>query len=174
MKLPKTFTETIKTIKSVLIIFGLPTILYYAYQIHLEQLKAKDLQIEILKARVESLQDGQVNVIWDKYKSLKEFSEAEMEDLNNKLNKTTTLNDSLKKYIAGPILVDKNRISLTEKQAKGIIIDLIEGDRDKELLKLSNQMENALNDIIKEKDKMIRVQKSIISNQSKIIKLSKN
>ena len=95
----KKISKFVKNAKNFFIVLGLPIVLYYAYQIHQEQLKNKDIQIDLLKTRVENLQDGQINEVWDKYKSLKEFSEVERTEFKNKLKKEKNLNDSLKRYL---------------------------------------------------------------------------
>ncbi|CAD0009792.1 hypothetical protein [Flavobacterium salmonis] len=83
----KKISKFVKKVKDFFIVLGLPVVLYYAYQIHNEQLKNKDIQIDLLKTRLENLQDGQIDEVWDKYKSLKEFSEEERKEFKTNLIK---------------------------------------------------------------------------------------
>jgi len=180
----KKIVKFVKNAKNFFIVLGLPVVLYYAYQIHEEQLKNKDLQIDLLKTRVENLQDGQINEVWDKYKSLKEFSEVERADFKDKLKKEKNLNDSLKKYFSGATIDNKNRVVLTLQIAKKITIDLIEGDKNKQLVKTYIEMEKNSKKIIslkesmindlklmnKSNEKMISQQKRIIELQDKLLK----
>lgn len=184
MKLSKKIINTINTIKNFFIIIGAPAILYFAYQIHTEQLNNKNIQIELLESRIENLKDGQINEVWDKYKSLKEFTEFERKELKSKLEKQEILTDSLKKYISGAIVYDKNRIILTKEQARKIIIDLVEGDLNKKKVNIFNKIEankdqiiknqeaiiNNLKINLKENEKFIEKQNKVINMQDKIIK----
>ena len=179
----KKIVKFVKNAKNFFIVLGLPVVLYYAYQIHEEQLKNKDLQIDLLKTRVENLQDGQIDEVWDKYKSLKEFNEAERAEFKDKLKKEKNLNDSLKKYFSGATIDNKNRIVLTLEVAKKITIDLIEGDKNKQLVKtyidmdqnskkrisISNSMINNLRQMNQSNEKVITQLKKVIEIQDKLL-----
>ncbi|CAD0009794.1 hypothetical protein [Flavobacterium salmonis] len=84
----------------------------------------------------------------------------------------------MKKYLSGAILFDKNRIVLTTEQARKIMIDLIDGDTNKKILKLSNERESNLNKIIslnnsqiKDLKLMLKNDELLINEQKKIIKM---
>ena len=165
----KKISKLVEKAKNVLILLGLPIVIYYAYQIHNEQLKNKDIQTDLLNTRLATLQDGQINEVWDKYKSLKEFSEVERQEFKNILINEKKLNDSLKTYLSGAILFDKNRIILTTEQARKIMIDLIDGDTNKKILSLSNEKEINLNKIINLKSSQIKDLNQIIKNDEVLI-----
>lgn len=170
MKNMKNIRKIIKILKNIFILIGLPTIFIYVNQMRSEQMKSKDQEIALLKTRVETAQDSQVDGVWEKFKSLKEYSETEIKDLNIKLNESNVLNDSLKKYISGPFLMENNRVILTKAQAKAVIIDLITGDKNGELVHIYEKMEKNHKSVIKNKDDIIQSQNQIIHNQNEIIK----
>ncbi|SFN58222.1 hypothetical protein SAMN05444143_1282 [Flavobacterium succinicans] len=91
----KKIVKFIKVAKDIFIILGIPVLFYYAYQIHNEQINSKNIQIELLHTKIGMLEENQINNVWDKYKSLKEYNE----ELQADLEKVSHLKDSLQDFI---------------------------------------------------------------------------
>jgi len=144
--------KIINTMRDVIPILGILPIAFY-YQIHVEQIATLNQHIEFLKSEIESLKEGQIGGVWDKFKSLKEFTDLEITDLRNDLKHAKGTTDSLRKFLE----VHHNDSSLTISLR---MARLIQSDLEKKDL---------LEELVKTQDQEIRLQGLQINDCKKIV-----